>query len=137
MSLLELCQWIQDTQVGTAIRESIWLYPIILSVHMLALGTSVGTLLWFDLRLLGLLWRSQSVSQVYRSVLPWMAGGFALMFISGGLLFWGLAARCYGNVYFAIKLAAIALAGVNALFYHRVTVRSIAEWDAAPIPPLA
>src|SRR5436309_11546547 len=96
MSLFEVCQWIQDTQVGTAIRESLWIYPNILSIHLLALGTSVGTLLWFDLRLLGFAMRSQRVSEVYRNVMPWMVTGFVVMFISGGLLFWSLAAKCYG-----------------------------------------
>jgi len=136
MSLFEVCQWIQDSQVGTAIRESIWIYPIILSVHLLALGTSVGTLLWFDLRLLGVFMRSRPVSEVYRSVMPWMAGGFVTMFLSGGLLFWALAAKCYGNTYFRIKLVAILLAGINALVFHRMTERSIDEWDTAAVPPL-
>jgi hypothetical protein len=136
MSLLELCQWIQDTQISTAIRESIWVYPIILSVHLLALGTSVGTLLWFDLRLLGWLMRSQPVSDVYRAVLPWMAIGFLVMFASGGLLFAALAAKCYGNTVFRIKLVAIAVAGINALIFHLVTRRSIADWDKAAVPPL-
>ena len=68
----------------------------ILSIHLLALGTSVGTLLWFDLRLLGFAMRSQRVSEVYRNVMPWMVTGFVVMFISGGLLFWSLAAKCYG-----------------------------------------
>ncbi len=38
---------------SAAIRESILVYPLILAVHVLALTVSVGTLMWFDLRLLG------------------------------------------------------------------------------------
>lgn len=137
MSLLQLCQWIQDTQVGTAIRESIWVYPIILAVHVLALVASVGMLMWFDLRLLGIRMRSQRISEVYRQLLPWFVGGFGVMFFTGGLLFWALAARCYGNIYFQIKMAAILSAGLNALIYHVITERNIVDWDAAPVPPLS
>jgi hypothetical protein len=136
MSAFEICQWIQDSQIGTAIRESTWVYPIVLAVHVLALGASVGTILWFDLRLLGLTMRSQPVSAVYRQVAPWMAGGFAIMFLTGGLLFWALAARCYGNVYFRIKVAALVLLAVNALVYHTLTQSTIADWDAAARPPM-
>ena len=136
MSLLELCQWIQDTQVGTAIRESILVYPIILSVHLLALSVSVGTLVWFDLRLLGFKMRVQPVSEVYNQLMPWMLGGFLVMFLTGGLLFWALAAKCYGNIYFRIKMAALLLAGLNALIFHLLTQRTIADWDAAPVPPI-
>jgi uncharacterized protein DUF6644 len=136
MSLFELCQWIQDTQVGTAIRESILVYPIILSVHVLALSVSVGTIVWFDLRLLGVKMRSQRVSDVYKQLMPWTLAGFFVMFVSGGFLFWALAAKCYGNVYFRIKLVALLLAGLNALVYHLMTVRTIADWDEAPLPPV-
>jgi hypothetical protein len=135
MSLFEMCQWIQDTQVGTAIRESILVYPIILAVHVLALTVSVGTLMWFDLRLLGLKMRSQRVTEVYRQLMPVMLGGFLVMFATGGLLFWALAAKCYGNIYFRIKLTALLFAAVNAGVYHLTTERTIANWDTAPVPP--
>ena len=122
--------------MGTAIRESTWMYPNILAVHVLALGASVGTLLWFDLRLLGLTMRSQPISEVYRQLMPWMFGGFFVMFVTGGLLFWALAAKCYGNIYFQIKVGSILLAGINALIYHWMTERTIADWDRASRPPL-
>jgi len=111
-------------------------YPIILAVHVLALTISVGTLVWFDLRLLGIKMRSQRVSEVYRQLMPVMLSGFFVMFTTGGLLFWALAAKCYGNVYFRIKLIALMLAAVNALVYHLTTERTIAQWDAAPLPPV-
>jgi hypothetical protein len=136
MSLLELCQWIQATQVGSAIRESIWVYPLILAVHVLALTVSVGTLVWFDLRLLGIKMRTQPISQVYRQLMPWMLSGFFIMFLTGGFLFWALAGKLYGNVYFRIKVVALLMAGVNALIFHLMTERTIAEWDAAARPPM-
>jgi hypothetical protein len=135
MSVLELCQWIQDTQIGTAIRESIWVYPIVLAVHVLALGASVGTVLWFDLRLLGLAMRSQRVSDVYKQLAPWMACGFSVMFLTGGLLFWAIAAKCYGNLHFRIKVAALLLLALNALIFHTLTQSTIADWDRSPRPP--
>jgi len=136
VSLLELCQWIQATQVGTAIRESIWVYPLILAVHVLALTVSVGTLVWFDLRLVGIKMRSQRISQVYRQLMPWMLSGFFVMFLTGGFLFWALAGKLYGNVYFRIKVLALLLAAINALVFHLMTERTIDEWDAAPLPPM-
>ena len=136
MSLLELFQWIQDTHVGTLIRESIWVYPGILAVHVLALTVSVGTLVWFDLRLLGVNMRSQPISQVYRQLMPLMLGGFLVMFVTGGFLFWALAGKLYGNIYFRIKVLALLSAGINALIFHMMTERTIADWDAGPSPPM-
>jgi hypothetical protein len=135
MSMLEVCQWISNTQVGTYIRESTWSFPIILGLHSLGLSLSVGTLFWFDLRLLGLIMRRQRVSVVYRQLMPWMISGFVLMFITGGLLFWSQAESVYDDVYFRIKMLLLPLTGVNALAYHLLTERTIATWDDRAIPP--
>ena len=115
MSLLDLCQWIQDTRMGTAISESVWVFPIILSIHALGTTLSAGTLVWFDLRLLGVKMREQPVSEVYRQIGPWMIAGFAIMTISGGLLFWASAARAYQDVFFRIKFVALVCAAANAI----------------------
>jgi hypothetical protein len=136
MSPLELCQWVQDTQIGTAIRESTWVFPIILAFHSLGLALSVGTVLWLDLRLLGIKMRGLPVSEVYRQLKPWMLSGFAIMFLSGLLLFSAQAARCYQNVYCRSKILLLVVPGLNALIYHLVTERSIARWDRDVAPPL-
>jgi hypothetical protein len=62
--------------------------------------------------------------------------GFAVMFVSGGMLVIAYASNAYGNMYFRIKVVALLLAFVNALFYHTVTERRIAGWNDADRPPL-
>ena len=65
MSLFEMCQWIESSPSSTALRESIWMFPIIESSHVLGLAFSVGTAVWFDLRLAGLSMRRYSVSETF------------------------------------------------------------------------
>lgn len=137
MSLLEICEWLESTQIGTTIRESVTIFPIIESTHVLALAISVGGILWFDLRTLGINMRGQAVSEVYRQVKPLMIGGFLIMVFTGMLLFWAHAVQCYNNVFFRFKLAAMLMAGVNAAYYHFKTERSIADWDKSPAPPMS
>ena len=135
MSVLELCRWIQEMPVSTDIRESAWIFPIILGFHSLGLTLSVGTILWFDFRLLGLRFRKQPVSEIYHQLKPWMLAGFAVMFVSGLLLFSAQASRCYENLYCRSKILLLVVPGLNALVYHRVTERDIATWDHQPLPP--
>lgn len=135
MSILSICQWLQDTNIGTSIRESIWTFPIIESTHVLALSLSVGTLLWMDLRLTGLALKGQSMTKVTRSVLPWSIVGFTIMFVTGILLFWCQAVKAYSSIFFTIKIIALILAGLNALLYHTTIYRKMAEWDKLPVPP--
>jgi hypothetical protein len=136
MSILHICEWLESTSLATLIRESAYGFPVVVAFHILGLTLSVGTLVWFDLRLLGVSMRNFRVSEVYRRLAPWLLSGFAVMFITGAMLFTAFATSAYGNLYFRIKAAAILLAGVNALVYHFTTERAIARWDDAPRPPL-
>ena len=110
--------------------------PSLVAAHILGLVVSVGTIVWFDLRLLGLAMRPVPVRDVYRRLIPWAATGFGVMLVTGGLLFVGYATMVYDNTYFRLKMAAIALAGLNAFVYHRLTERHVGEWNAATRPPV-
>jgi len=135
MSLYELCEWIQNTESSTAIRDSIYLFPAIEGTHVLGLGISVGLVMWFDLRLAGLMMRHRPVSEVFDGIKTWLFAGFGLMFVTGGILFWSLPLRCYGSVYFWTKMGLLVLAGINIIFFHATIDRNRAAWDKAPIPP--
>jgi hypothetical protein len=132
----ELCAWIAATRVGTGILESVYLFPIVEGFHLLGIALSVGVLCWLDFRLIGIAFTDQPVSRVWKQVMPIAAVGFSLMFLTGGLLFWAEAVTAYNSVHFWIKLGLILLAGVNALYFEKVTHRGIAEWDSSPVPPL-
>jgi len=135
MSLLEICQWLQDTDVGTQIRESIMFFPVIEGMHVLALGISVGAVLWWDLRLLGYTMKDQPISRLQANIFKWMMPGVVIMMITGVLLFWCQAAKAYNSIFFRIKLIALILAGINIPYFHLKTQRSQAQWDTAGIPP--
>jgi hypothetical protein len=135
-ALARFCQWLYDSKVGSGIRESVWVFPIVEGTHLLGIALSVGLLCWFDLRLLGLTLRDQRVSKVWQQVMPVAFVGFALMFVSGLLLFWAEAITAYHSVHFWVKVGLLILAGVNALRFETTAHRNMAEWDAAPVPPL-
>jgi len=135
MSILRVCAWLEETPVALLIRESTWGFAIVVAIHILGLTLSVGTLVWFDLRLLGVSMRGYPVSALYRRLMPWTLAGFAIMFGSGAGLFATYATAAYGSLAFRIKVAAILLAGLNALFFHLVTERGITDWNEGVRPP--
>jgi len=45
MSILQICEWIGNTSVSVGIRESIWTYPIIESLHSVGIALFIGLLL--------------------------------------------------------------------------------------------
>src|SRR5579884_4307056 len=106
--------WMQNSSIGIGIRESYWPFPIIETTHVLALAISVGLLVWFDLRLLGLCMKHQPISLIHRQVMPWAVIGFIVMSVSGVLLFWSEAEKCYRNGFFRAKVLFLVIAVFNA-----------------------
>jgi hypothetical protein len=135
MSLLPFCQWLEKTSGSIALHESLWMYPLVESVHVLTLCLFVGLAFMLDLRLLGVTMRRTAVSEVASQLLPWMAAGFGLMVLSGGALFYAIPVKTYLNIFFRIKLLMLTLAGLNAWVFHRTVYRRVPEWDVdAAIP---
>ena len=136
VTLLHWCQWLQNTDVATSIRESGYLYPFIEGSHVLGLALSIGTVIWFDLRLMGVALRREPISVVFAQLRPWILTGFAIMFATGGLLFAARATEAFGSVYFRAKIALLIAGGLNVAIFHATIDRRRDEWDLAPRPPL-
>jgi Family of unknown function (DUF6644) len=135
-TVANFCKWLYESKIGSGIRESVWVFPIVEGTHLLGIALSVGMLCWFDLRLLGVALRDEPVSKVWKQVMPTAFVGFALMFVSGLLLFWAEAWTAYHSIHFWIKLGLLVLAGINALSFETTAHRNMTEWDLAPVPPL-
>ncbi|MDW5264676.1 MULTISPECIES: DUF6644 family protein [Acidobacteriaceae] len=134
--LLHLCQWIYGTHLSTAIRESVWVFPIIESIHVLSIAVLVGTIAILDLRLLGLIMKREPVSGIARQVLPWTWTGFFIMFATGLLLTIAEAETNYYNWAFRIKLILLILVGLNPLIFHLTIYRKVNTWDISNVTPL-
>ena len=80
--------------------------------------------------------RDDRVSDVFRQVRPWMLLGFAVMFVTGALLFAARATDAYASSYFRLKLALLVLGGVNIVLFHTTIDRRRDEWDASGRPPV-
>jgi len=135
MSLLGFCQWMGNTPGSIALHESIWAYPIVESVHVLTLCVFLGLTIMLDLRLLGLTMVRAPASEVAGRLLPWTIAGFAVMVVTGALLFYAIPVKTYLNIFFRVKVAFLVLAGVNVAVFQRTIWRSRDRWDLDAAPP--
>jgi hypothetical protein len=134
MSFLNFCQWIEKSPLGTGVRDSVWIFPVVESIHILGIVLLAFTASLIDLRLLGLgLLRRRPLAEVSRQLLPWAWGGIFLMIVTGVLLFASEAAsKCYESKAFYVKMALLALAIVNAAFSYLAVSRHAERWDSHP-----
>jgi hypothetical protein len=133
--LLGLCQWLNNTSVSVAIRESQILFPVVEGIHLLAIGVSAGTIALTDLRLLNVVMNKDPASKVLGAILPFSIAGFGVVFVSGSLLFLAEPEKSYGNVWFRFKLLFLLLAGLNALIFHLGIYRRMERWDNDAVAP--
>ena len=135
MSLLSFCQWLAETRGSIALHESLYMYPVVESVHVLTLCVFVGMSVMLDLRLLGIALRRVPVQEVTDRLLLWMVGGFIVMFVTGVLLFYAIPVRSYQNIFFRLKVIALVLAGLNAWVFHEGVHKKVHEWGIGRTPP--
>src|SRR5579863_3944086 len=121
--LFHFCQWLNETRIAIAVRESDFAFPIIETVHVLGITLMAGTIAMMDLRLLGVILKKDRVSDVARLILPLTWIGFGLMFVSGSLLFAAEALKSYDNPAFRLKMLLLLIAGANPLIFHSTVYR--------------
>ena len=129
MSLLAFCEWLAATEGSTALRESLFMYPLVESTHVLFLLLFVGMTVIWDLRLLGLAMPEVSVSEMEQRVLPWVRAGFAVMVVTGLLLVYAIPVRTYQSVWFRAKVIFLILAFINIWYFHTRVMPRPASWD--------
>ena len=134
---LSFLQKLAATEWSIALHESLWVWPLIESAHVLTLTIFAGSAMLFDLRLTGHALRSMPAETVLARLLPWTRLGFALMVATGLLLFYATPVRNYQNIFFRTKMILMALAGLNVWLFHRGIYRRVHEWGDAPSTPPA
>lgn len=130
--LLSFAQWIQLTGFFTALRGSAYVYPIVLSMHMIGLAFFGGMVLMTDLRLLGLTMRKRSIAEVVNQFRVPKRWGLLLILTCGVLMAGSKAEEYYYNSFFRAKLILLAAVAVHELVFRRSVYANPAELDRTP-----
>jgi hypothetical protein len=116
---------VQASPLGEWLSESALAFPVIEGLHLISLAASVGLLFLIDLRLLGLLWRDLPLAEVLGQLRKPVLLGFGVIFATGVLLFFAEAPTLVASPAFPFKLLFIALAGINALWLEKVSLKQV------------
>jgi hypothetical protein len=127
--IAQLAAWLEQSSLGVAIAESDWLFPIIETVHVIAIALVVGSIVTLDLRLLGFAWRKRAVTEVAADVLPLTWICFVVAVIAGALMFVSAAQKYIHDLPFQLKMVLLILAGVNMAVFHSLTYAKVQVWN--------
>lgn len=126
--------WVGESWLGAAMREGLWLYPLVEVVHIIGFAVLIGAVSLFDLRLLGLS-KDIPVTALARHLLTWAVGSLLLIVPAGLMMFASAPQDFASNRVFILKLGLIAVAGCNAALFHAGIYRSVSHWNTGVAAP--
>lgn len=129
MDLESIWFWLEGFGVSNTIRESMWVFPVIESLHVLTLAITVGSIALLDFRLLGFGPDRRPVRHAAAEALPWTWAAFGVTCLSGFLMFASAASYYVAIPAFRYKALCLLLAGINMLVLHFGRWRELGSWD--------
>ena len=126
---------LQSIDFLTALRESALMYPIVLALHLTCIAVFGGMILMTDLRLLGVTFKSLTITEVVSSLRPWKRLGGVIMITCGLLLGTSEAEKYAPNPYFWTKMVLLGLIGLHALVFRPIVYNKTEELDRSPVIP--
>ena len=111
---------LEASALGSAIRQSSWLYMAANIGHILSLAVFAAGIAIIDVRMAGFLAATApgEVLRIFRNV---ALAGFAGLLVTGSILFTAEASHVIVNPVFQLKLALIALGLLNVTWFEYFT----------------
>ena len=126
---------IEALAIAKAMREWLWLYPAVEIVHIFGFAILVGSVVMFDLRVLGLS-KQISVRALSRHLLPWSLCALLLIVPTGLMMFSAHADDFLNNGAFKVKMALLFAAGMNAAMFRTGPYQTVKAWDTNATAPV-
>src|ERR1700692_2035872 len=98
----DFIHWLGATPVSLLIQRVFWIIPTVQTVHILAMFVVLASMAMFDLRLLCLAGKSNTLASLSRRFMPWLWGALIVLAVSGCILIVGEPKRSIGNVVFVL-----------------------------------
>ncbi len=128
-----MLEWLEYTSLSIWVAESIWGYPIMLSLHIIGLAVVVGIFTVYNFRLLGLFNSLEFEPFLDFFRLAWL--GLLVNFVSGFTLFSSQATFYVTNIPFLVKIFSIIAGSLLAFKIQSRLQSSVNAWDERTAQP--
>jgi hypothetical protein len=125
--MLALAQWLESTSISHHIQTTLWLIPLLQTIHIIAIAMVLSAVLMVDLRILGL-GASQTLAQTSARFVPWLWTGLLLLALTGIPLIVGEPKRALPNPAFQLKMLMLALT-IALVLVFQTSLRHVGFWE--------
>ncbi len=116
--MLEFATWFQGTPVSVWLQSTLWIVPLMQSVHIVMIGIVFVSILMVALRVMGWIRADEPFAAVLNRFTPWIAGGLAVMAATGLILVAAEPVREFSATSFWMKMALILVAVASGLGFR-------------------
>jgi hypothetical protein len=126
------CDWLSQTPISTTFQSVAWIIPMVQSVHILAIAIVMSSVIMVDLRLMGLMGHTQSISGLARRFIPWVWWSLLVLLVTGAVLITAEPRRDLLNPVFQAKMALLVVAVAVTALFQAAVARNMEIWDLTP-----
>jgi hypothetical protein len=130
-SIQEFSNWLAATPASAKIQDVSWIIPTVQTIHILSIAIVMSSVLLIDLRVLGVISRTQAIDTVARRFLPWIWFTLIVLALSGGTLIVGEPGRSLQNPAFIAKMSMLATVVLLTLSFQGGLRRDAQFWDVS------
>jgi len=128
----DFADWLSTTDLSLYIQENnAWFIPGIQSLHIIAIGVLMASILLVNLRILGWVSRDQSLLQTTERYAPWMWGALVVLAVSGVLMIVGEPVRELLALSFWVKMSLLAIGIIVAIAFQISLRRHASAWETS------
>ena len=117
--MLEFAEWLGTTPFSVAIQSTLWLTPLLQSIHILMIGVVFTIVLVIALRVLGRVRTDESLAEIHDKFRPWFWAALAVMLTTGIVLSIGEPVREARALSFWVKMSLIVVGVLISLIFTR------------------
>lgn len=122
--MLDFAAWLQATPLSVAIQSTLWVTPLLQTIHIVMIGIVFVSMLNVTLRVLGRIRMDEPLTEVWRRSAPWFWTALAFMAATGLVLAVSEPIRQVTALSFWLKMSLLAIGIVSALSFGRVIARA-------------
>ncbi len=126
------CDWLSVTPISMRLQSVEWIIPAVQSVHILSIAIVMSSVIMVDLRLMGLMGHTQSISGMARRFIPWVWWALAALLLTGAVLITAEPRRDLLNPVFQAKMALLVVAIAVTVLFQETVRRNMEFWDLSP-----
>jgi hypothetical protein len=124
-------QWLAGTGMSSTIQSVAWIIPTVQTIHILCVALLMAAVFIVDLRILGVLARTQALATLAHRHLTWIWYLLPLLLLSGAILIIGEPARSLLNPVFGVKMLLLILAALLTLSVQRPLRHAAEFWESS------